>query len=713
MSLPQSSTPSRNSTCPCGSGRKYKHCCGRGAATASVRHDDAQALASANQALTVAAARQQAGRVDEATAICQRILTRMPKHDGALHQLATLYLQAGKPREALPLLQQAIAANPRNATYHLNLGLAHRALGQLEPALKALVACTQQNPKLAEGHYHHGVLLAALRRHPESVAALRRALQRRRDYPQALARLGAVLATQGSLDEAEQYLQRCLKLQPDNVQAWIDLGNVRVARGQRGRATTCYRKALALDPGNRAALDNQVDNTLKLCDWRPLERLRSDYLEPALEEAATTTTPAGPMRVTQLPIPVSNAELQTIARAMTRVRCRLVEALRQQLGFDRVASREQGRLRIGYMSADFRNHATGHLIQDLFGLHDRADFEIHAYSLGPDDGSPYRQRIQADSDHFHDLQTLDPVATARRIHEDRIDILVDLNVHSGANRLEALALKPAPIQIAYLGYPGTSGTSFMDYILTDRTVTPPDQQPWFDECFVYMPDCYQINSARPEAAATTRDAHGLPESGPVFCCFNASQKLDPTMFDVWMRLLAQTPGSVLWLQEGPEEARDNLRAEARARGIDPERLVFAPRLPVAEHLARLRLADLFLDTRFYNAHTTGSDALWAGVPLITCPGETLAARVGASLLQAVGLPELIADDLADYEAKALQLARDPGERSRLRAHLQARRGDAPLFDTVRFVRHLESAYRRIWARYRAGEAPQAFEVESL
>lgn len=660
--------------------------------------------------LQVALKHQQAGRLRQAEMLYRQLLVARPDHVEALQGLATIALQAGQPAAALPLLERAITRAPRNAACHLNLGLAYQALGWPEQALASIDQALRQQPGFAEAHYRRGLLLARQHRHTEAIRALRRAIAARRDDARAHAGLSSTLAAQGQLDKAVAALQRAIELQPHNPAFHVDLGNLRIAQKRRDLAIACYRRALQLAPDHRAALDNELSNRIKLCDWDDIQNLRASYLEPALAQATTTVAPAGPMLVIQLPIAITDAEQQLIARAMTRVRTAPLTPIRQRLAFQHNPYRND-RLRIGYLSTDFCKHATTHLMQDLFALHDRTAFEVWAYAIGPDDNSTYRHRIQADCDHFLDAYTTDPVDLARQIHADQIDILIDLNGHSGANRIETLALKPAPIQVSYLGYPGTSGAPFVDYLITDRIVTPPGSERWFDEQLVYMPPSYQINSARPQATIQSpRSDCGLPDKGFVFCCFNAHYKLDPTFFAIWMRLLRQLPGSVLWLLDGPPQTIANLRDTAVSQGIDPQRLIFSPRLKVADYLARLRLADLFLDTRYCNAHTTASDALWAGVPVLTVAGERFAARVGKSLVTAAGLPELAVPSIEDYEATAMRLATQPGELTALKAKLAAQRDTCPLFDTARFVRHLEQAYRQMWVHYQDGKPPRPIEI---
>jgi len=360
-----------------------------------------------------------------------------------------------------------------------------------------------------------------------------------------------------------------------------------------------------------------------------------------------------------------------------------------------------GKIRLGYLSADFHQHATAYLIAEVFERHDRARFEVAAYSYGPDDRSGMRARLKGAFDRFLDIRPLAHGEAARQIHEAGIDILVDLKGYTTHARTEILAYRPAPIQVNYLGYPGTMGAEFMDYIIADPFLVPEDRQPFYSEALAYLPDCYQSNDTKREISeqVPSRAECGLPERGFVFCCFNNTYKITPAFFDIWMRLLHAVPGSVLWLLEANAAAKTNLRREAAARGIDPERLIFAPRQHLPEHLARHRHADLFLDTLPCNAHTTASDALWASLPLLTCAGETFAGRVAGSLLQACGMPELITTSPEAYEAIALKLASEPSRVAVLRRRLEQQRLSAALFDIARFTRNLEAAYIRMWEEF--------------
>jgi predicted O-linked N-acetylglucosamine transferase (SPINDLY family) len=375
-------------------------------------------------------------------------------------------------------------------------------------------------------------------------------------------------------------------------------------------------------------------------------------------------------------------------------------------------ARRGERIRIGYASADFRNHATAHLATGLFERHDRARFEVVGYSFGRDDGSDHRRRVAGAFDRFVDVQALGAGEAARRIAADGIDILVDLMGYTQHSRPAIFAHRPARVQVSYLGYPGSLHAPFMDYVVADRTVVPPTDLEWFGEAVAWMPGSYQVNDDRQamDGVPPTRAACGLPEDAFVFCSFNQARKLERPMFAAWMRILAATPGSVLWILAGHPRARANLRSAAASAGVDPERLVFAEVTGKAAHLSRHRLADLFLDTHTCGAHTTASDALWAGLPVLTWPGDAFAGRVSASLLKAIGLPELIVGSLEAYEETAIALAHDGERRRALRSRLEANRSTMPLFDTAGYTRHLERAFEEMHARCLRGTAPAAFDV---
>jgi predicted O-linked N-acetylglucosamine transferase (SPINDLY family) len=371
------------------------------------------------------------------------------------------------------------------------------------------------------------------------------------------------------------------------------------------------------------------------------------------------------------------------------------------------------RIRLGYLSGDFHQHATAQLMAELFERHDRDCFEVFAYSYGPDDHSPMRARLGSAFDRFVDIRALSHRKAAELIHADQVDILVDLKGYTRHARPAISAYRPAPVQVSYLGYPATMGADFIDYIIVDPFVVPSSQQAFFSERLVHLPGSYQVNDSRREVAKarTSRQDHGLPREGLVLCCFNNSYKISPVFFDIWMGLLRLVPGSVLWLLEANALVQGNLRSEAEKRGVDSGRLIFAPVVASAEHLGRHQHADLFLDTLPCNAHTTASDALWAGLPVVTCSGDTFAGRVAGSLLIAIGMPELVTKSLEEYEQAALALARSPQRLIALRQKLQNNRDASALFDLPKLTGNIEAAYARMWQTWLAGQQPAAFSIE--
>jgi predicted O-linked N-acetylglucosamine transferase (SPINDLY family) len=370
------------------------------------------------------------------------------------------------------------------------------------------------------------------------------------------------------------------------------------------------------------------------------------------------------------------------------------------------------RLRVGYFSADFEDHATMVLMAGMLEKHDRSRFEVHAYSYGKPCDDDARRRTVAAVEHFHDLARASDAAIVDLARTHQLDLAIDLKGFTHDSRYDLFLHRLAPVQMSYLGYPGTMGAPFIDYIIADKVVLPPKAAKFYDEKVIWLPGSYQANDDRRAISERTftRAELGLPERGFVFCCFNNSYKITPVEFDIWMRLLGKIEGSVLWLLKSTDRAEANLRREAEARGIDPERLVFAPRMPLPDHLARHAQADLFLDTFVCNAHTTASDALWAGLPVLTRPGKSFAARVAASLVHAVGLPELAVKSDAAYEAMALELATDPVRLAAIRKKLAASRLTAPLFETERTTRNIERAYELAFERYLAGEEPDHIEL---
>lgn len=661
-------------------------------------------------ALDLALRHHRAGRLQEAESIYRQVLREQPDNVDALHLLGVIAHQTGRPDEAAGLMRQAVAVKPDYAEAHYHLGLALAAQGELREAAAAYRRSIELKPDNAHAHNNLGVALMGQGERTQAVAAFGKALALNPEYPEAHNNLGGALMSRGRLVAAVAAFGKALALKPDYPEAHNNLGIALKDQGRLDDAARAHRRAIAIEPGHAPAQAMLVETLQHMCDWQDLEpaaRRLDDLVDSALGRNVKPGEPPG-ISVTRCEDASRNL---AIAKSWSADIARRMAPLQDQVpsNFERSP---RGKIRVGYLSADFHAHATSYLMVSLFGLHDREAFEIYAYSYGPDDSGDCRRRIVNGCESFVDIRDLSAVDAARRIHRDGVDILVDLKGYTKGTRLEICALRPAPVQATYLGFPGSTGAGFFDYILTDRIVTPQDQAPHYTEKFAFLPHCYQVNDHTQAISDKpfTRADFGLPDEGFVFCSFNQTYKIEAVMWEVWMRILRSVPGSVLWLYLSNGAAERNLKREAAARDVDPQRIVFATKLPKPEHLARLKLADLFLDTRICNGHTTASDALWAGVPLITLQGRHFASRVASSLLAAVGLPELITASLDGYEALALRLARNPDELAAIREKLAENRLTKPLFDTPRFARNLEAAYKEFWRLYLAGEAPRMVEV---
>ncbi len=631
---------------------------------------------------------------------------------GVLNNLGLALQDQGRLAEAEEAFRRAIAASPRYAKARYNLGNTLRAQGRTAEAVASLRAALELQPEYPQAWNALGV---ALRESDDLGAAadcLRLALQLAPHYAKALFNYGDLLARLDRREEAIETLRRAAQADPGHAGAHARLGSLLVSSFQVGAAEKAFARALEIDPSHEEARAGLAACRAQLCDWRGREAETAAVRAVVARRLAQgQASPLSPSQAMVLGLPA--AEQLAIARDTAE---RLAKELAKAAADlpPQSAVRQGGRLRLGYLSSDFRDNALAHLTRRLYGLHDRERFEVFGFSLGPDDGSEYRHGIAADCDRFVDLAAASPAEAARRIREDGIDVLVDLTGFAAGSRPAILALRPAPVQVVYL-YPGTLGGVFTDYFLGDPVITPLEHQPFFGESLVLLPHCYQVNDHLQPIAARSfeRERQGLPPDAFVFCSFNNHWKIEPTIWDLWMRILARVPRGVLWLQDMAPPARANLRREAEVRGIRADRLVFAPHLKKSEHLARYDLADLFLDTWICNAHTTASDALWSGVPVLTCPGDHLPARVAASLLHAAGLPELVVADLATYEETAVRLAQDRTALAGLRARVAAARTNSPLYDTPRRVRDLESAFLALWARHEKGEPPAPIVVKGL
>jgi protein O-GlcNAc transferase len=644
------------------------------------------------------------GRYPDAIVSCERALAIAPDTADALNNRGTALHALGRHADALADYDRALATDPGFAQALNNRGLALHRLDRLDEALVSYDQALTIIPNYAGAINNRAATLHRLRRHDDALTACDRALAIDPNHREAWSNRGLNLFELGRFDDALASFDRALALDPGSAQALNSRGAVLDRLGRYEEAIASYDQVLARNPDDPHAFAGAADCALTICDWERTAR----YADELPGRIARGTSIIAPFRLLAYS---ADPALQRAGAELAVTQAVPIERKPMHRG----ARRERGALRIGYLSAQFIAHAGASLIAELIERHDRARFTVIGLSLNPDDGSELRRRLVASFDQFHDLESVSDRQAAEFIRDLDIDIAVDLTGHSRDARLGILAHRPAPLQVSWLGHAGTMGAPFIDYVIGDPVVTPLSEAANFTEKIAQLPDCYLVTDSRRVIPSIPLDrrAAGLPDNGFVFCCFNNNYKITAPVFERWMRLLGQVDGSVLWLLRDNAVAERNLRREAAARGIDPARLVFAKRVSPAEHLARHRLADLFLDTLPFNAHVTASDALWAGLPLLTCRDETFASQVAASTLRAAGLGELITTNLDEYERLALSLARSPDALPRMRQKLDDARSSCPLFDTRRFQRHLESAYQTMWETGRRGEPPRSFAVTPI
>ncbi len=651
-----------------------------------------------------AAQRFQAGDLKTAERLCTLLLAQMPKHADGLFLAAAVASTDGRAERAIELLDRFLAQRPDHGDAQRNRAQLLQRVGRIADAIAAYERVAKKDPT-AENLVAYGNALLKAVETQRALAAFEAAVARDPQSAAAHRQRGTALLLLGRLEAATAAYRQSTVLDPASVAGWVNLAGALVQGRNRLEGIACYRRALSLEPQRATAAAALLHELQHACDWSGMAEVAAIVERQTTEALAQNRLPVETpfANVVRVDDPLRNL---AIARATAADIERRMAGLGRRIALqnDRDPAR---RLRIGYLSADFGIHATMHLMRSFFALHDRADFEVAGYSIGKADSSDYRREVEASFDRFVDLAAEGVEAAAHRIAADRIDILVDLKGHTSGNRMEILALRPAPLQVAWLGFPGTTGARFIDYAVVDRVILPPDEAATFTEALCYLPDCYQVTDAGQPIAdgPASRAELGLAEDGFVLASFNQAYKLEPAMFDLWADLLKAIPRSVLWLWRSNDAMEANLRRETEARGLGPDRLVFAPGMAKPQHLRRLALADLGLDTRICNGHTTTTDMLWAGLPVVALRGRHLASRVSASLLGAVGLPELLAEDLEGYRARVLHYAQEPDALAALRAKLAANRTTAPLFDTPRLARNLEAIYRTIWRRHCAGEPP--------
>jgi predicted O-linked N-acetylglucosamine transferase (SPINDLY family) len=673
-------------------------------------------------------------RLQESIGQFDKLLGLQPNHVVAINERGSVLADMNNHEAALESFRKAVAIQPEYAEGHLNSGNLYGKLYRYDEALAAYDKALTLKPALADAWLGRGNVLVRLRRYEEASIAFNKALTLKPDlsgawlgrgnlfaglrrHDDAFAAFdrasaldpaladawlgrGNVLAGLGRYEEALAALDRACELKDDFSGAWLARGNILIDRGRYDEAFLALDRALTLEPDAAYVEGARLYAKMHLCDWTGFDAECAH-----LESSIVNGIPTQPF--VSLACSSSAAKQRECAAVYSKIAYPVSDN-----PIWRGGCYNHDRIRVAYLSADFHEHATAFLAAGLFEQHDKSRFEVTGISFGPDDGSTMRLRLRDAFERFVEVRDRSDESVADLMRQLEVDIAVDLKGFTAGARPSILARRPAPIQISYLGYPGTMAADYIDYIVADSTVIPQDHVQFYAEKVIWLPNTYQVNdNSRGTAAHTpTRSELGLPEAAFVFCCFNSAYKFAPRLFDIWMRLLQTIEGSVLWLLEGNPTTSENLCSEAEKRGVLPRRLIFAAKAKFADHLARQRHADLFLDTLPYNAHTTASDALWAGLPVVTCLGSTFAGRVAASLLKAVSLERLITKSLDDYEALALKLARDRLFLGSLKVQLAGNRDRCPLFDTQQFARHLEAGYVAAYEREQAGLAPDHIVV---
>jgi predicted O-linked N-acetylglucosamine transferase (SPINDLY family) len=732
-------------------------------------------LASGSSALPnlqSAIALHQQGKLGQAQAIYQQLLEIDPRNADALHLLGVIAYQTGHHQIAVDMIGQAIALKPDYAEAYSNRGNALLELKQFAAAVACYDKAISLKPDYAEAYSNRGNTLKDLKQLDAAVASFDKAIALKPGLTEAYSNRGNALLELKQLDAAVASFDKAIALKPDFAEAYSNKGNALKDLKQFAAAVACYDKAIALKPDFAEAYSNkgnalkdlkQFDaalasydkaialkpdfaeaysnkgNTLKdlkqfdaafasydtaivlkpdyeylfgmklhikmhLCDWQDFKR---NVLELSLKIQSNNKASAC---LPLLALPIGLADQRKSAEIWNIDKNPPISSLGPIIKRSR-----QLKIRLGYYSADFHNHATTYLMAELFEQHDKGKFELIAFSYGPNKKDEMRNRVKQAFNQFIDVTAMSDKAIAHLSRELGIDIAIDLKGLTQDTRLGIFSYKAAPIQVSYLGYPGTLGVDYIDYLIADKTLIPQESQQYYSEKIVYLPHSYQVNDSQRIISQKkfTKQELGLPQEAFVFCCFNNNFKITPDVFDSWVRILKAVNASVLWLIEDNPSAAMNLQKEAALRGLDPARLVFAKRMVLPEHLARHKVADLFLDTLPYNAHTTASDSLWAGLPVLTCMGEGFASRVAGSLLNAIGLPELVTEIQTDYEALAIELATNPAKLKAIKSKLDKNRLTTPLFDTAVFAKHIETAYSKMYEQYQADLPPEHIYINDV
>ena len=600
-------------------------------------------------------------------------------------------------QQALKFYDLALNLDNQDPAIHINRGASLNELKQYEGAIASLNRAIALNPNIAEAWSNKGTALNELKRHEAALVDYDKALALNPQHVEAWSNKGVSYAELKCYEEALAHYDKAIELNPQYIEAWSNKGTALNELKRYEAAAKSFHQALVLNPELPFGKGVLLHAKMLACDWQGVDSLYQSICQD-LTENKKSADPFGFQGICN-----DELLLQKCAEIFSNTKF----SASPQFDFEHL-KREGGKIRIGYLCGEFREQATAILMTEIWELHDKSRFEIVALDNGWDDKSPRRKRIEAAFDEWIDISRMSDDQAAALIADKEIDVLVNLNGFFGKPRQGIFAKKPAPIQVNYLGFPGTIGSTYMDYLIADNVVIPKESRQYYTEKIVHLPHCYQANdsSRKIDGRKFSKKELGLPEEGFVFCCCNNSYKILPQMFDIWMRLLHSIPGSVLWLIEDNQDATRHLQQEAQARGISAARIIFAKRVPLSEHLGRHQCADLFLDTLPYNAHTTASDALWAGLPVLTCTGTSFAGRVASSMLTVLDLPELITTSVAQYESLAYELASQPEKLHQIKTKLAKNRLHSPLFNADLIARELESAYLAMYKRFQEGLPPE-------
>ena len=640
------------------------------------------------------------GQLKHAFQQSKLLLTTFPKSAILFNIQGVLLKDLGQLDLSIKAYRKALAIKPDYVEAHSNMGVTLQVQGKWKEAIKALLKALAINPDYADAHYNIGNAFKDQGQLEEAREAYKKVLAINPVYAEAHNNTGNVLKDQGKLKEAIVSFEKALSLKHDYAEPYFNIGDALNENGKLEEAVEAYTRALSIKPAN-VYLAQKLHTQAHMCDW-----LAMNEDLPSLKALGIEGQAVSPFTVLSLEDVPERHRLRSELYARENF-------LQKPLPSPGMPSKKPDKLRIGYFSTDYREHPVAYLIAKVLEQHNRNEFEVFGYSLHGNQQFEIRQRLINSFDRFLDVQKLSNKDIACKARQDGIDIAIDLNGYTQNARTKIFAYRAAPIQINYLGFPGTTGADFMDYIVADRHIIPPENQKYFNEKILYLPNTYMPTDNDRELSNRhmTRRDMGLPEDAFVFCCFNNNYKITSSEFDIWMRLLNKVEGSVLWLRQSNQWSELNIKKEAQRRKVDPERVVFAGSVPVAEHLARQRLADLFIDTFSFNAHTTATEALWTGLPVVTKMGQGFAARVAGSLLNSVGLPELITKNEHDYEMLILELATNQSKLSKIRKKLAANLLEQPLFDTEQYTKHIEDGYQQAYQNYFEGNPPKTITVQ--